>query len=104
MSASPPVMHVESSMNPTILILNDVLLSIPCAFCSCAVNAKLNTNQSIPYHSTGVSGSITGVGSDRQFILYYWLIPNRKTKDGISIVMLGPRSRCQGYKGSQVWE
>ena len=37
------------------------------------------------YSNTGVSGSVTGVGSDRQLVLYYWLIPNRNTKDGIII-------------------
>ena len=45
------------------------------------------TNQSILYSSTGLfSGSVTGmVGSGRYSILCYWLIPNRNTKDGISI-------------------
>ena len=37
------------------------------------------------YRNTGVSGSVTGVGSDRHLVLYYWVIPNRNTKDGISI-------------------
>ena len=37
------------------------------------------------YSNTGVSGSVTGVGLDRHMVLYYWLIPNRNTKDGISI-------------------
>ena len=104
MSALPPVMHVELSTNPTILILTYVLLSgdtnsIPCAFCSCAVNAKLYTNQSKPYRSTGVSGSITGVGLDRQLVWYYWLIPNCKTKDGIGIVISWVRGA--GVKGTK---
>ena len=45
------------------------------------------TNQSILYSSTGVSGSVTGmgVGSGRYSILYNWLIPYRNTKDGIRI-------------------
>ena len=37
------------------------------------------------YSNTGVSGSVTGVGLDLQLVLYYWLIPNRNTKDGIII-------------------
>ena len=45
----------------------------------------IHANQSIPYSSTGVSGLVTGVGSERYSVLYYWLIPNRNTKDGISI-------------------
>ena len=45
----------------------------------------VHTNQSMMYSNTGVLGSVTGVGSDRQLVLYYWLIPNRNTKDGIII-------------------
>ena len=38
------------------------------------------------YRNTGVfSGSVTGVGPGRYSILCYWLIPDRNTKDGISI-------------------
>ena len=38
------------------------------------------------YSNTGVfSGSVTGVGPGLYSILCYWLIPNRNTKDGISI-------------------
>ena len=39
------------------------------------------------YSDTGVSGSIPGVGLDRHFVLYYWLIPNRNVQDGISIIV-----------------
>ena len=45
----------------------------------------VNTNQSVLYSDTGVLGSVAGVGSDRHLVLYYWLIPNSNTKDGISI-------------------
>ena len=37
------------------------------------------------YSNTRVSGSVTGVGPGRYSVLCYWLIPNRNTKDGISI-------------------
>ena len=37
------------------------------------------------YSNTGVSGSVMGFGSGRQSVLYYWLIPNRYTKDSIII-------------------
>ena len=45
----------------------------------------MHTNQSIPYSSTGVSGSVTGRGEgpDRHSILYECLIPNRNVKDGV---------------------
>ena len=65
--ASPPVMHVESSTNPTILILTDVLLSvdtknIPCAFCSCAVIECDAANKSQNYWavSTALAGAMDG--------------------------------------------
>ena len=50
------------------------------------------------YSNTGVSGAVPGVGSDRQLVFYYWLIPNRNTEDGISIDVswvcgLGVKSR-----------
>ena len=60
------------------------------------------TNQSILYSSTGVfSGSMTGVGPGRYSILWcYWLIPNRNTKDGISINISWVRgSGVNGTKG-----
>ena len=56
----------------------------------------VNTNQSMLYSNTGVE-SVTGVGSDRKLVLYYWLIPNRNTKDGISIDI--SRVRGAGVKG-----
>ena len=64
----------------------------------------VHTNQSILYSNTGVSGSVTGVGSDRHLVLYEWLIPYRNTKDGISIDISrvrgagikGRKSRCNG--------
>ena len=45
----------------------------------------MHTNQSIPYSSTGVSGSVTGRGEgpDRHSILYECLIPNRNVNDGV---------------------
>ena len=45
----------------------------------------MHTNQSIPYSSTGVSGSVTGRGEgpDWHSILYKCLIPNRNVKDGV---------------------
>ena len=46
------------------------------------------------YSNTGVSGSVTDVGSDRHLVLYYWLIPNRNTKDGIISDISGVREAC----------
>ena len=45
------------------------------------------TDQGIFYSRTGteVSWLVTDGGSDRHSVLYYWLIPNRNTKDGIRI-------------------
>ena len=45
----------------------------------------MHSNQSIPYGSTGLSGSVTGRGEgrDRHSILYECLIPNRNVKDGV---------------------
>ena len=55
------------------------------------------TNQSILYSCTGVSGSVTGVGSDGHSILYNWFIPNHNTKDGISFdIGIVVRSTCVG--------
>ena len=45
------------------------------------------------YSNTGVSGSVTRVGSYRQ--LYDWLIPNRNTDQHIGIVV---RSTCVGCR------
>ena len=47
------------------------------------------------YSNTGVSGSVTGVGSGRQLVLYYWLIPNHNTDHHIGVVVL-VRSICVG--------
>ena len=47
------------------------------------------------YSNTGVSGSVTGVRSDRQLVLYDWLIPNRNTDQHIGIVV---RSTCVGCR------
>ena len=47
------------------------------------------------YSNTGVLGSVTGVGLDRQ--LYYWLIPNRNTDQHIGIAVL-VRSTCVGCR------
>ena len=46
------------------------------------------------YSNTGVSGSVTGVRSDRQLVLYYWLIPNRNIKDSIIISIGWVGSSC----------
>ena len=59
------------------------------------------TNQSILYSCTGVSGSVTGVGSDGHSILYNWFIPNHNTKDGISFdIGIVVRSTCVGCRNS----